>query len=1239
MLLRDLLNLPDQVRKGDFVLKLSDGVTAHARETVADYVATPQLVKCFDEALGLIRSALDGKTSKAAYLHGSFGSGKSHFMAILLLLLQQDAHARGIVELSGVVEKHNAWTQGKRFLLVPYHMIGARDMESAILGGYAEHVRKVHPGCVTPAVYRSAALLADANRLREKFGDAQFFASLNSGKAAQGGTEGWGEITEHWDAASFEKAAKVPDSPEHRRLVGDLVDAFFNNVRTNSEEFIDLDEGLAVISEHAHNLGYDGLILFLDELILWLASHAAEIAFLNREGSKLAKLVEAQNANRPAPIVSFVARQRDLSELVGQHIAGNLKLGFTDILRHWEGRFTTIRLEDRNLPAIAEKRVLKPKDAGAKAAMDAEFSRTDSIRESVRKVLLTDHAKRDDFRKLYPFTPALVDALVAVSSLLQRERTALKIMLDLLVKQKHTLKLGELVPVGDLFDAIEEGDEAFNDVMKDRFKSARNLWNQRFRPLLEQEHGVTREELESLPWEAPKATAFRNDGRLLKTLLLAALAPEVESLRNMTAARLAALNHGTITSPIKGGEVQAVLARLRRWAGQVGQLRISDEGTEATVQIQLSDVDTDTILAQAESIDSYGERARKIKELVFAQMKIGEQDGLWVRHPFTWRATKRWCNVLFTNVREAVDETLRTDEDEWKLIVDYPFDTEGNTPGHDLERIRRYTSTNPPTRTVVWVPSFFGLSAQRDLSNFVKLEHILTGDRFGGFVSHLAATDQQAARAQLENQRSQLKARLIGHLEAAYGLANGEPGALDTAHEVEATEHQMSLDPSLDLRAPTGANLHDAFSKLLERLMLHQFPNHPPFEENAGLGLANLKRIMAEIEKAARTEDGRIAVDQPMRPPMNQVAVPLKLGAMGATHFQVGQHWRTQFEKQSAATGGALTAGKLRQWMDEPQAMGLPTELQNLIILSFAAQTNRSFYLHGTPVAPGLEKLENELELREEKLPSEDAWKVAIERGGAIFGITTSALLNAANLAQFTSKLRETAERLLPEVQNSLKWLERVPNAFSGTDPKLLRRYGTAQEGLALLRLIGSSEGASLVQKISTQPLAATPAALGSGLAKAHEVATALEGASWEILDGIRSAQGAHAETAQAILDTLKQALAADEYVTALKPVLQAAQKNAVTLITAMVQTPAIPPAAPIPFSPSPVQPEVPAARGAQDPEHPTPTVSNPSYALTFPFAWKALLEQNPKVEIDLSRNLLRHTASGEDVAIRFEDV
>lgn len=51
--------------------------------------------------------------------------------------------------------------------------------------------------------------------------------------------------------------------------------------------------------------------------------------------------------------------------------------------------------------------------------------------------------------------------------------------------------------------------------------------------------------------------------RLLKTLLLSALVPEVESLKALTGPRLAALNHGTFRSPIQGREGADILRKCR----------------------------------------------------------------------------------------------------------------------------------------------------------------------------------------------------------------------------------------------------------------------------------------------------------------------------------------------------------------------------------------------------------------------------------------------------------------------------------------------------------------------------------------------------------------------------------------------------------------------------------------------------------------------------------------------------
>ena len=55
----DIFNIPDAVHQGDFVLRLTEGLKADKRkQTLQQYVVTPQLVQSFAQALSLIGSAV-----------------------------------------------------------------------------------------------------------------------------------------------------------------------------------------------------------------------------------------------------------------------------------------------------------------------------------------------------------------------------------------------------------------------------------------------------------------------------------------------------------------------------------------------------------------------------------------------------------------------------------------------------------------------------------------------------------------------------------------------------------------------------------------------------------------------------------------------------------------------------------------------------------------------------------------------------------------------------------------------------------------------------------------------------------------------------------------------------------------------------------------------------------------------------------------------------------------------------
>ena len=219
-LLRELITIPERVHQGDFVLRLTEGVQRR-QATLDSYVITPQLRVAFDEALGLIGSALAEQRSKASYLHGSFGSGKSHFMAVLHALLDGDVSARSRHELADLVDRHS-WLGDTRFLLVPYHLIGAESLEVAILGGYVNHIRAAHPGAPLPAVYRAQGLLADARAIRDRMGTEAFLAELPAS-----GDPGWGEVDSGWSAAELDEAFDAdPGSELAQRLISDVVPTF-----------------------------------------------------------------------------------------------------------------------------------------------------------------------------------------------------------------------------------------------------------------------------------------------------------------------------------------------------------------------------------------------------------------------------------------------------------------------------------------------------------------------------------------------------------------------------------------------------------------------------------------------------------------------------------------------------------------------------------------------------------------------------------------------------------------------------------------------------------------------------------------------------------------------------------------------------------------------------------------------------------------------------------------------------
>ncbi|AXE80190.1 BREX-2 system ATPase PglY [Streptomyces atratus] len=1226
-LLRDVIDIKTSISTSDFVLKLAEAVTEEgAAHALRDYVVTERLLENFDEALGLIKAALDGHTSKAAYLHGSFGSGKSHFMAVLHALLRGDEAARARKDFDPVLGKHE-WLGGdrKKFLLVPYHMLGAKSLEQRVLGGYVSHVKALHPKATTPQVYRTDSLFEDIRSHRQRMGDEAFIQGLAGadsgdgpvGAGAEGDGDEWGDefawtpellstalAAEELDGGEVSLDLVNPSTPAELRakLVHDACATWFPGFARNAAEdehgFISLDAGLAVIAEHAKSLGYHGLILFMDELILWLANRVHDQKFVSREADKITNFVEGADSRRAVPIVSFIARQRDLRELVGEEISGAAEAAIQDSLRLASGRFDTITLEDRNLPQVAHARLLTPKDAEAAAKLDAAFARIKRVGPQVWDVLLgsdegTTGADEESFRLTYPFTPAFMDTLVHISSALQRSRTGLKLMGQLLADHRDDATLDNLIPLGDLYPVIADGgDKPFVDSLKVEFQAADKLYRAKLRPHLLATYEITEEDIERYrhrrdsvtdPQLANRCRGFIGDDRLMCTLLLSALAPSVPALRDLTIRRLGALNHGSVLSPIPGAEVGVIRTKVDEWASRFAEIKATGTDANPGVRLELAGVDVDSVIANADVNNSASNRRALAKRLLAEELGLSLQERLVADElQLVWRGSHRTAEVVFGNIADVDDfpdhEFSPSQDGLWRIVIDLPYDEGEWGPVEDANRmgtLRTLPGARP--RTVAWIPTHLSAARFKDFQRLVVIDYALADQRRFDtvYARHLNADNRARAKGLLEGQRESLAKTVKAAFKQAYGCADKKSNDVD----VSFNDHFEPLPDISELRVSIGMSLHAAARHIADKLLAHQFPAHPELDpENTGTAVrsADVRTVFGHIRAAAEAGDRQAEIPGKDRAAMRRIGAPLGLGQQKEAYFRLSNRWVDHFGLQARNEGGPgdLSVVQLTEWIDRPAPMGLDPLLAHLIIAAYAEMDDRVWVQGGSLLDPAPEPsaVKPVYALRSQPLPDAEVWEEAGQRFWEIFGVQPPKLRRGRMVGLFARHISQQARTFQPHAADLVRELEKrsvllgLDEADEGGRLVLARRSRDLLDALVSLEResAGGSAGAKqIITAFASFDLGEVSAGrYGASVKQAEAVASALAGAAWDML---RLAPN-YGAAGEAVLESLRGAARADQRTRNLKDALGEARTAIVAVIDR--SQPAAP--APAPVSPLP---------------------------------------------------------------------
>ncbi|MGW8359294.1 PglY protein [Streptomyces wedmorensis] len=1166
LFLRDVIDIKEDVHAGDFKVELTGGFTETAAR-VAEYVVTDQLKLAFGKALGIVRASVRGGNSHAAYLHGSFGSGKSHFLTVLHAVLNNEPSARSKPRLQEVIAEHDEWLRGKRFLMVPYHLVGSTDLDSALLGGYVAEVRRLHPGAPTPAVYRADSMLADAAKLRNSIGHDAFVALLPSAGTDTGSADGDLDDLDvidgsgvAWTPGDLDAAFAAPAGDARRdRLVSALLtgpmSSYAEGARGDAQAFLPLENGLAVISRHAKSLGYDGLVLFLDELILWLQAHMSNREKVNSEVSKLVKLIESGDSARPVPIVSFISRQRDLSQLVGADVVGADVKNLEQQVEYLAGRFDVVSLEDRNLPEIIKERILKPKDEQARAALDGAFGAIESTSSQVKDVLLdahgATHADWADFRAVYPLSPALLNVLVALSGALQRERTGLKLLQEMLRRRRADFKLGELIPLGDLWDVLSDGTgEAFTDRLKNEAEAA-HTFHIKVRAHLLEKYGSEENE------------KFIADDRFVKTLLLAALAPDVPALKRLTGGRIAALNHGSIRSrTVAPGSL--VVTRLRELQAEFGEIR-ADGDQDPVFTLHLSDLDIEPLLDMVADEDRTGARRIWVKDQLWKALGLKDTGAFVCEHDIVWKGSRRTAEFVFENVRDTAQlpsEQFRPGVDgRVRFLLDYPFDDGQHFPNDDAQRVELLRSEGLMAPTLVWLPSFFSEQKNAQLGRLIKINYLLERDRLDDYAGHLASDDRVRVRHQLAAQRDTLTSQLTATLAQLYGIAKVDENSVSA--EVSEGKHILSLLPEYSRpQLQGGKSFMDNLQHLADGVFGALYPKHPDFDragDRKPVTPAELKTALTWITRAMDDGGRRIEVDSHHLKTVKKIVEPLELGQVHDGPLVLRNDWRARINQaahQHRPGADDLSVEEIREWIAKDHGWtGLDKNVSSLIIATYALLDDRAWIFHGgspLPQAPDLNDIGAGHGLRAQQLPTDEEYATARERAAKIFGVAVQPTLFARNVNKLHTGVREKISQYEQAVYGVRTSLIRHAEAL-GLESDTSARASSAKDAADLLARLGRHhEATATVRELAGVSYATSDTALATAITSAPEVLKALDDADWQLLDSVRGFAGRRdnvGERAERLIGEISEAAAASEFERSLVPVLDSIRSKAVALV------------------------------------------------------------------------------------------
>ena len=851
--LRDVFDLPATVP--GCVVKIQDFDDEQTlRRNVRDYVITDVIAAEMGRLVErIVDSCVRHEAGAGHALHATLGVGKSHFMSILGLLLENNPAIWGKAHplIQTIQERHGIWLAQHPLLVVPVYMPGQTDLQSACYN--AANERLAHLG-VAPCEFSDADKIITAFRAEAgRYGDVvyQQFESAT------------GISQRRFDRMAASDQARRDDLA--RQILTYRNPSRGARVQLYPQRFSD---GMATLTRHAQAHGFAGVVLLIDDLIPYLMDKPRR-EYMD-ELDDLVAMTDNGALDRAVPLWAIVARPRDvLSEAPGL-----LPVRYGD---HFP---ETTELPDRALVPVIAARVLRVR-ADQQAAWPERAERALGALDEATLDTLAHEWPRDDLRRLYPFYPALLRTALDVGARLGHAGPPLCLFYRALIERGPTWTADAPFPYAALFDLIFSPEGLAGGARQRELEAVRQTYDEWLAPLIDRLYG---------PEEMAQQAHL-----IVKTALLCGLSPSMRD--EITVARILHLNQRALRAPTRDAAcatIARVLTDLDEHSPLVRFVPHAAEVARGLVSVtlasgaRLSDVLERVQLNWRQRMGAFTDL---MEDLLGQPIEAGEiGDYVWL-----WRGSRRRGRVRFVDVAGlSLNDMSVADGDAFTLFVDNPFDADVDK---DIEVIAHAQDALPTLPVGFWLPLLFMSDDRRDLDRYARLLEVESSP--SQYLEMYSHAQRRELEVELEDQKRVLAESLRVRLTEVYLGPQATVRFLDPA-----------ITPALD-----AGSLDVALQHIADAVCDRLYPEHPRFPVPAEQ--ASLRRLLKDFLVAAALGGGAVPRNPELDTLLTNLGEPLALAERGAQRWRLQPSSRYLGKLETLAAGRRVEVNKICQGLVE----------------------------------------------------------------------------------------------------------------------------------------------------------------------------------------------------------------------------------------------------------------------------------------------------------------------------------